>query len=323
MQENEDRIVCLGSATVDMTVKSKEFRSIKSKGKTFIAIEEGTKHNAESIVIHPGGSACNIASALSKLGENTYVISRVGDDVYGNIIINHLKELNVDTTYLKRTIGVNTAASINLVGYENEKTLVIDRGALNHINPQDVPDTFIKHSKAVVITSMTSLTAANAALKAGRICRENNNYLALAPSISMIKEKARTLLNLMKYSNTLILNEEEISALMGEKNMKKAMEKAASMGPKTVVVLRGTKGSAAYVDGKYYEHRAYRVKVADTTGAGDAYAAGFIYGELHSQNIEESMDLGAKLSAMVITKAGAQEGIPNLYQLKRFKARFI
>lgn len=323
MQGEEQRIVCLGSATVDVTVKSKSFKTIREKNTDYTAVEQGTKHDADDIVLHCGGSAANIAVVLSRLGMETAIISRVGDDAYADIAINHLKCANVDTAYLKRTVGTRTGTTINLAMEGGEKTLLVSRAALDHLNPQDVPETFVKHSRGVIITSLTSITAANAALKASRIASENHNFLALAPSIAMVREKGRILLNMSKNADMLILNESEICSLMGEKDVKKAMQKAHNQGTKIVAVLRGVRGSMCYADGKFYEHRAYKVKVADTTGAGDAYSAGFIYAHLQGRDISECMDTGAKISAMVVTRPGAQEGIPKLSQLKSFKARFI
>ena len=324
MEEIEKkRIVCLGSATIDVTVRSSSFNTSNIKGKEYTVIEQGTKHNAQDIILHNGGSASNMAVILSKLGRKTAVISRVGDDVYGDIVIKHLNDIGVDATYVKRTIGTRTGTTINLSLPGGEKTLLVHRGALDHVNPQDVPETFVKHSGGCIITSMTSITAANAALKTARVCKENDNYLALAPSISMIREKSHLILNIIKQVDTLILNENEIIELTKEKNLKKAMIKVNKLGAKKIVVLRGTAGSIVYYNGEYTEHKAYRVKVADTTGAGDAYSAGFIFSELEGKPIKECMDFGAKISAMVITKPGAQEGIPTPYQLKHFKARLI
>ena len=89
-------------------------------------------------------------------------------------------------------------------------------------------------------------------------------------------------------------------------------------GPPTVVVTEGTKGSTGYENGKFHKQPAYKVKTVDTTGAGDAFHAGYLYGLLKGFDLAERLKWGAAVAALKCAKPGARAGIPALNEVKRF-----
>jgi ribokinase len=120
------------------------------------------------------------------------------------------------------------------------------------------------------------------------------------------------MLELARLSDFYIASETFSNALVGEGKPLEACRKLAELGPRVTGVTLGAKGYVAMADGRVIEKPAYKVEAVDTTGCGDVFHAGFVYGLLKDWAIEKSLDLGAWAAAMVSQKLGGRAGIPSL-----------
>ena len=102
------------------------------------------------------------------------------------------------------------------------------------------------------------------------------------------------------------------------RSVKTALEKLAAFGPSTVVITEGTQGATGLENGKYVSHPAFRVKSVDTTGAGDAFHAGYLYALLEGRDLAHRLRFGAAVAALKCTRLGARTGAPTLAAVNRF-----
>jgi ribokinase len=123
------------------------------------------------------------------------------------------------------------------------------------------------------------------------------------------------LLDLARLSDYFIASEPFATALLGENNPVEACRKVAGFGPRVVGVTLGSSGYVAWVEGKVIQRPAYPVEAVDTTGCGDVFHAGFIYGLIQRWKIEQSLDFAAWSAAMVSRKMGGRSGIPTLREI--------
>ena len=102
------------------------------------------------------------------------------------------------------------------------------------------------------------------------------------------------------------------------KTAKQAIFKLKKMCKGTIVITEGIKGSLGYEAEQFYKQSAYKINTTDTTGAGDAFHVGYLYGLLKNENLQSRMKLGAAVAAIKCTKPGARTGLPNVKQLNKF-----
>ena len=135
------KVVCVGSATIDILVRSNDFRVMKSHQVTGgVALCEvyGGKTEADEIVMDSGGSATNVAVGLSRLGFVPAVITRVGSDWMKEIIINNLKLEGVDISQIQEDDKTATALSVVLVAADGGRSIITSRGAAAKIDSKKI-----------------------------------------------------------------------------------------------------------------------------------------------------------------------------------------
>jgi sugar/nucleoside kinase (ribokinase family) len=122
------------------------------------------------------------------------------------------------------------------------------------------------------------------------------------------------------YVDHLVVADQYAFGFTGKRNAKDAIEKLRKLCPGTIVITEGVKGSTGYDNStdKFLHQKAYKVKNIDTTGAGDCYHTGYLYGLLKDCSLSERMKLGSAAAALKCTKPGARDGIPNEKELLRF-----
>ncbi len=119
---------------------------------------------------------------------------------------------------------------------------------------------------------------------------------------------------LLKNVFVLILNEEEAETLVGKNKM---FDKMHALGPKIICVTKGEEGSLVSDGNSLYKAYSHKIKVRETTGAGDALASGFVFGLMKFNNVEKAIQIGTLNAESVIQKAGAKNGLLNWNEMKR------
>lgn len=312
-------VVALGGVSADLIMAVSDvmrFETFSQKEvKKYTAIEYSSKVNVNSLSIVPGGSASNIASDLATIGLKTRYIGVIGKDQNGDIAMEDMRRRGVDVSYIKRTDEDLTGVSIVLMtGYGKDRSILAYKGAANLVDPDYIKQEMISDAKILVWTSLTSEKSCAAIQKAIDFAKKHNVTVCACPSISIIKKRREDAISFVKQSQIASMNKEEIQELTGEKTTIQGLRKMLSWGIKKMAVSLGSKGSRLIAGDQVVESGIYPVPITDTTGAGDAFASGFIYGILKDFTLHKTAKYASALSAFEIKGLGVRIGLPESIQ---------
>ena len=270
------------------------------------SIKQGVETRA-TISTQGGGAAANVASWLSVSGTAAHVIARVGDDAAGQTVLSELDKYGV--AHSQTVIpGANTGVVIVLVDALGERTMFPDSGANSGLSLADLPP--LDEITAVYLSGypLVNPKSREGALDIHRAVKERGLPVIFDPStVGVLLEvglnQVREWLALV---DVVILNEEEAHFLSGKNN---PIEAAAELLKKTplVVIKRGGNGALAQARGSaVVQIPAVETEVLDTTGAGDAFAAGFILAWANDGDLIDALNSGASLAAKCVSTLGAR-----------------
>ncbi|MCF2139784.1 MAG: carbohydrate kinase family protein [Candidatus Lokiarchaeota archaeon] len=328
MSNNEKKydVVGLGSCTMDLIfsvddIMRMELIDRNNVEKKYVAIENSSKLNVKSVKSFPGGSAANIACDLANLGMKTAYIGGIGKDSAGEFCMADLRHHHVDTSGVKIFEEDSTAHSVIIINSNyKDRSILAYKGANDLFSSDNIPEEMLKNTRCFAWTSLTSDNGINAIKKCIQITKASRGIVAGAPSISIIKKKPQAAIELLKLSDIVSLNDEEIEALTGIKgHLHEAMKQLFDWGLKWVNLTLGKNGQWLS-DGKtLVKTQPPTIHVMDTTGAGDATMSGVIYGYLNNKSLHETAIIASSLSAMEIEAPGVRVGLPEKFsELQQF-----
>lgn len=264
-----------------------------------------------------GGKGANQAVAMARLNGNVSMIGKVGEDGFGQTLINSLKNDKVDTTYIQTSKGATGVALIT-VDKNAQNSIVVSPGANFEVKEDDIDNNIeaIKNSDIVVLQLETPLNTIKYALNKAK---ELNKYTILnpAPAVKLDDE-------IIKNVDLLTPNETELEIISGvsietEEDIQKAAQIMIEKGVKELIVTLGSKGSLYINKEKSMFKKAYKVEAVDTTAAGDSYTGALAVALSQDKNIEDAMDFASKVGALSVLKEGAQSSLPTLEDVKNFR----
>lgn len=268
-----------------------------------------------------GGSCPNTVITLAAMGVESTLAGKVGSDEYGEIYRNHLTALKVKDNLAVSTENV-TGSSIILITPDSERTMNTYLGANRDFNPDDVIEAEVAKADFFHFTGYMwdTKNQMEAIRKALRIAKKNNTKVSFDIADPFAVGRYHdAFLELIKDSCDIVFaNKEEARMLFDNYD---PYECCKTMGKlcETAIVKNGKKGS--YIS---YQRKIYEVPVqgpetpVDTTGAGDTYASGFLYGLCHHMDVEKSGTIASTLAGQIIKQIGAQfaeDKIPELKQM--------
>ena len=278
----------------------------------------------------PGGSAANTVYALAKLGISTGFIGAVGDDKEGEMLVKDLESVGVDVSQVKVMTGAKTGLVQCFSDKRGRRALYVLPGANSLLASSDIDLAYTGQSKILHLSSFageeqlviyeTLVKNIPASLK-----------ISFAPGSIYVAMGINALEPIIKKSHIMFLNREEVEELTAT-DFQAGAQRLQNLGCQIVAVTLGAgirKGNAVAVcyiassEGEYMiEAKTTKKKPeGDTIGAGDAFAAGFLYGFLRSKDLSECGHLGDMLARLSTTKIGARAGLPSLHELSQFYQR--
>ena len=250
-----------------------------------------------------GGSAANTIHGLAHLGVETGFVGTVGDDEMGRFFKKDLQVNNI-TPVLFRTMH-ETGRAMALISSDSERTFATYLGAAVELSTDDIThdifegyeyfyiEGYLVQNRKMIEKAMRLASQANL-----KICLDLASYNVVEANREFFKEL------ISKYVDILFANEEEIKALNGTSPEAGARELGGIV--ELAVIKMGGEGSFCFTGGELVRIGVRPSKPIDTTGAGDLYAAGFIYGHMNGLSTENCGKIGAILSGRVIEIIGAK-----------------
>ncbi|MBN2881375.1 carbohydrate kinase family protein [Candidatus Woesearchaeota archaeon] len=302
-------VITLGSATIDAFCRTDaELVSISSSRgvSELIAYPVGSKILIKDLQFLVGGGGTNTAVAFSRLGLKTGYLGHLGKDENSKRILNLLQSENIE--YLGKYDKINqTGYSVILDSIEEDRTILTFKGSNDFFSLDNISKKNL-NAKFFYMCAMTGSAfyelekvAKYAKSIGATVCFNPSNYIAV---------KGMTKLKMIKFVDILILNREELNLIANvpvETPIKiENILKLSYFGPKTVVVTDGINDIHAYSNGIEYTLKPKKVKVLETTGAGDAFGATFVASIARNKSIEDSLIYAIINSQSVITNYGAK-----------------
>lgn len=257
-----------------------------------------------------GGSAANMVTALVGCGGSSAFIGKVRNDQIGGVFRHDLTATGVDFDTPSSEEGLASGCSYILVTPDAERTMCTYLGAAASVSEDDIDENIIADSKVLYLEGYLwdSEAASKAFHKAIECAKRSGCKVALALSDPYCVGRHREMFLSLLQNDTDILfaNEEEILSLFEVETITEALNLLVS---KAVlgVITRGSEGAAVVSDGGIRWVPTNKVhNVVDTTGAGDAFAAGFLYGYTQGLDLNRCAEIGNKLGAEIIQHTGAR-----------------
>jgi sugar/nucleoside kinase (ribokinase family) len=292
-----DKILCIGDAMLDVVVQI--------SGEIFYGSD-----TPASISTHGGGAAANTAFWLAAIGEEVFFAGRVGDDLAGLAVISQLDQIGV--LHSEMIIpGAKTGTVVVLVDSSGERTMFPDSGANSGIGLADLPT--LEDFKAVFLSGYSLYNPDSTENIQEVIAQVKDSEITLifdpASVGAMTHFGLKRVQEILQQIDLLILNEEESLFLTGMHSYESALKKLAEL-VETVVIKLGSQGAVALSrGGDVKSSPAVNVTVVDTTGAGDAFAAGFIPCWLKTGDLLNSLQAGNQLAAKSVTIIGGRPSV--------------
>jgi ribokinase len=261
------------------------------------------------LATHNGGKGANQAAAAALLGASVAFLGRVGDDGFGGPLVRSLADKGVDTTLVKEVPDSSTGAAFITVTPDGENAITVAPGANRRLTTEDVEEASGSIGESRILVAQMEVPP-EVVLGAVEVAAESGTraLVNLAPPF----EVPRALLEKL---DPLVINEHEAAFLLGERvegvdGALDAAPKLLSLGPGSVVVTLGEDG-AVFSDGGSAQHlTAPRVKVVDTTGAGDAFVGALAAMLADDAPLEVAVAYAVRAGAAAVTEAGAQGALP-------------
>jgi sugar/nucleoside kinase (ribokinase family) len=257
-----------------------------------------------------GGSVANTIAGFANLGGRAAYIGRVKDDQLGEIFNHDMRSLGIDIRLEPAITGAPTARSHILITSDGQRTMNTYLGACTELGVADITAATIGAPKAMLIEGYVwdIEEGPSLARKAMDMAAQNGTVVALSLSDSFCVERHRASFEQAVRGGVdiVVADEDEINVLMGTEDFDDTLE-AINDYDNLFVMTRSAQGSVI-VEGDYrYVHEATPVEeVVDTTGAGDAYCAGFLFGWVNDESLEECARLGTVCATAVIQQVGAR-----------------
>lgn len=314
---NKIEVVGLGALNIDYLYKVER---ILSDGEA-VVLETKTS---------PGGSAANTIYGLTKLGVSTGFTGVVGDDAEGKILLHDLQKVGADTSQIKVKPKAKTGSVLCLSDRLGKRSLYVIPSANNLLTTDDLDLNYINQAGMLHLSSFADERQLKVLLEL--IDKLDSSIkLSFAPGALYANKGLKILSPILSRTYVLFINQSEIKQLTG-KDFPAGAEACLKQGCHIVVVTLGkgmklklghrTIAATCYIrdDKGEYTIEATSRNIApevDTTGAGDAFATGFLYGLLKGKDLNECGRLGDIVAQFCVTKMGAREGLPALPELSR------
>lgn len=289
---------------------------------------------------NPGGASANCACAVAKLGGKAAFVGMTGCDSFGEDLKNTLKDLNVDVRGMCTTDTQHTTLAFVSLDANGERNFSFCRnpGADTQLSVEDLDMSLLQETKILHVgsLSLTDEPAKSATLKAIEVVKKSGGLISYDPNWRANLWKGRSdamteLKSLLKYADIVKVSDEELKLLFGDVSLEEGAAKIHSEGVKLLMITLGPKGVFYSSKGGQGEECSGtigvpKVKVADTTGAGDSFNGGLLFRLTRRENplkfskdeLIADINFANSVASLCVTKRGAIPALPTLAETEKF-----
>ena len=299
-------ITVIGNAIIDVLAKS-----VNAK-----VFETGSLP-VDNIKLTFGGDALNEAIVLTRLGKNVDLISKVGDDEAGSRVLSFLKDSGISVDKIIVEKGLNTSINIVLIDEQGERHFLTNPvGSQRKLSEADIYPFLDSANDIVSFASIfvSPLLDIPAMISVFRKIKEKPERILVADLTKAKKgESLKDIAELLPYVDYILPNEEEIALLTGEKDPEINAELLVEAGVSCAVIKCGNKGCIIKTKEEIYHIPAYPVKnCIDTTGAGDSFAAGFLWALSEGLSLIDCGCFACAVASCTVECVGSTDGVVSI-----------
>ena len=298
----------------------------------FIPHEKGRAlNNVENFLRVPGGAPLNVAAAVAKLGGKSQMLTKLGQDGFGDAILNEVKPLGVDGSRISRTKEANTALAFVSLREDGERDFSFYRNpsadmllSAEEICSEDFNERDILHFCSV---SLIDAPIKEAHRRAIEIAKEKGCLISFDPNVRLPLWKQpedcrKAILEFLPLSNIVKISDEELEFITGIKDEKEALDSLLTGDVKVIIYTKGTNGAEFITKERVIFSPSFKVSAQDTTGAGDSFIGSLLYqvaeGEysleelvtLSEEKVQEILTFSNATAALTVCKKGAIGALP-------------
>lgn len=307
IHHSTNKVIVAGSINMDIVA------SIKHHPKVGETVE------GNNLKFFPGGKGANQAVASAKIGAKTYLIGKLGKDNFGDQLRKFLGDNNVDLTFTHTALHEPSGTALIAVSKEGKNTIIVVPGANNALTPQDIKNTPIKKGCVLVSQFEIPQETVTEFFKKGKSAGATT-ILNPAPAKACSKE-------LLSLTDILILNETELAFFLKQDfidtnstdALLNAIKDIQNTLSQIVIVTLGEKGAVALMGKVHQVIPARKVKVVDTTGAGDCFVGSIAARLSLGDNIESALQYGIIASSISVQRHGAGTSMPTAKEVEKAK----
>ncbi len=275
--------------------------------------QTGESIAGKSVEYLPGGKGLNQAVACAKMGAETILISRLGNDVFATALADFIKQHHIDTTYLKPSAKESGTAFIT-VDDDGQNTIVVVPGSNADVGIEDISEIPISKGDIIICQFEIPLSTITALF---RRAKQAGARTILNPSpIQAIPEE------LLKLTDVLIVNETELGFIKGEnldddttvETIARIADKTKSRPEQIFIVTLGCHGALVVEDTAYQIH-GHPVQAIDTVGAGDCFAGVIASQLLNNKCLRDCVTTANKAASVCVTRKGAAPSMPMAHEI--------
>jgi len=264
----------------------------------------------------PGGKGSNQAVACKRLGCDTLMVGRIGDDAFGEQLLNFQKQEGIDTKGVRQLNNTTTGTAFITVSESSENSIIVISGA-NSVWDDDFLDNILIEAGDIVLAQFE--IPDDVIQKAFTKAKDCGATTLLNPA------PVRPIpLELRRLTDLLVVNEHELAALSdvsisvdNDATIFEACERLGHDGYNAVIVTLGNKGVRLMHHGQTHSLDAKSVPAVDTTGAGDTFIGGLTAGLLSGLDLRQAAEMGNLAASLSVTRRGAASSIPTLDEVKQ------
>lgn len=295
--------------------------------------------NGVNYIKKSGGAPANVAACIGKLGGSASLVAAVGNDPFGEFLIQEVASYNIDTTHIQ-TLPMSTTLAFVSLADNGDREFAFNRGAdVKLILNDTVIESLSQHS-ILHLGSATALLGGHLGdsyLALAKKAKENNNIICFDPNFRIDLWRGRE--DEFKHAcdiyfamaDIVKVSDDELALFSASDDMAQGCQYFHSLGVKIVLVTLGGDGCLVSQNGKQYVVPAYEINAVDTTGAGDSFIGAILFqmsqheptSDFYANDIQKFIEFAGKVSGLVCSKIGAMSALPtfNEVQAMTFKVK--
>ncbi|MGZ9586499.1 carbohydrate kinase family protein [Paenibacillus marinisediminis] len=299
--------VVIGDANIDLVV-----------GGSTTMPSPGEEIFVDMMQIHVGGGAALFSLSLAKLGMKLAFNGVLGKDQFGEFILDEFKQTGIDTRQIKRSEMNNTGISI-AVNPQKDRSFITYMGSNQEVNLDQVDLLEITQGRHIHLTGYKGRQNHETFIALVKKLKAEGITLSCDTGWDDTGEWYQGVMELMTYMDVFFMNEQEALHYTRTSNILDSIEVLRKYSKHFVLKL-GAKGAVACVQGELTYRSGFIVDAVDTTGAGDSFNAGYMYGFLSDKPVEKGLMYGNACGSFSVRSYGGSTGTPNLETLEQYIA---